>query len=102
MQKIILTEEQAHRFTNRLEPIEIVDPNGNLLQRVEPPITPEFIAECKRRAASPGPWYSGEEVRQHLLGLEEAWEREGPFDEKRMRELLEELRAKGKKYQQTR
>jgi hypothetical protein len=56
---------------------------------------PEEIAEARRRAANKsGPWYTGDEVRQHLQALEEAWEREGGFDRERMRELLREIRAR--------
>jgi hypothetical protein len=94
MVQIKLTEEQARLVQHALvEPLQLCDPQGNVLRTVAPEYSKEFIAELKRRAAAPGPRYTGEQVRQHLQGLQEAWDKEGPFDETRMRELLAELRA---------
>jgi hypothetical protein len=94
MQKIVLTEEQMQVVRQAKAPVRVCDPQGICLGTVDPEITPEFVAEMKRRAKAPGPRYSGEQVRRHLHALQEAWDREGGFDEKRMRELLEEVRAK--------
>jgi hypothetical protein len=97
MTRIILTEEQVKTLSQANTPVQVCHPQGIVLGTVDPTLTPEFIAEVKRRAASPGPWYTGEQVRRHLQALEEAWEREGPFDETRMRELLDQIRTADEK-----
>ena len=96
MNQIVLTEEQMTIVRLATDPVKVCDPQGIVLGHVDPDITPEFIAELKRRAASPGPWYTGEQVQNHLKGLEEAWQREGPFDSARAKEILKELRAADK------
>jgi hypothetical protein len=73
--------------------VQVRDPHGLMLGTVDPEITPEFVAEMKRRARGPGPWWTGEQVRKHLQALQDVWEKEGPFDEMRMHQLLEEIRA---------
>ncbi len=93
MSKIVLTEEQMNVLREATAPVPVYSPQGIILGTVDPELTPEFIAEMKRRAASSNRWYTGEQVRRHLQALEEAWEREGGFDEARMRELLEQIRA---------
>jgi hypothetical protein len=93
LKRIILNEEQAKLLTLAGETVEICDPQGKILCRLDPPITEEEIAELKRRGKSPGPWYSGEQVRQTLKTLEEIWNREGPFDKQRLKEILEQIRA---------
>ena len=55
------------------------------------PWTPEEIAEAKRHAASPGPWYTSEQVEARLRALQEEWDRTGGFDEAHMREFLRNL-----------
>jgi hypothetical protein len=92
MAEIVLTEEQAAIYRQAKEPVRVRDSHGIILGALDPGLTPEFIAELKRRAASPGPWFTGEQVRRHLHALKEAWDREGPFDEKRMREIVAEVR----------
>jgi hypothetical protein len=94
MSQIVLTEEQMKIVRQSKDPVKDCDPTGLILGTVDPEITPEFIAEMKRRAAKPGPRYTSEQVRNHLQPLQEAWDREGPFDQKRMMELLEQIRAK--------
>ncbi|MFL5246039.1 MAG: hypothetical protein ACJ8FY_28545 [Gemmataceae bacterium] len=94
MTQLVLTEEQARLIRQALEPLQLCDPQGNVLRTIEPELTGEFIAELKRRAASPGPHYTSEQVQSHLQGLEEAWVREGGFDRSRMHEILRELRSK--------
>ena len=90
MQQIILTEEQMKIVSQAHSEIQVCDPRGGVLGTV---ISPEFIAEMKRRARAPGPRYSGEQVQGHLRALEEAWDREGPFDQARMHEILKEIKA---------
>jgi hypothetical protein len=95
MVQLILTEEQVRLMREALgKPVQLCDPTGKVLVRIEPEMNQEFLAELKRRAAQPGPRYTGEQVRRHLQALQEAWDREGGFDEARMRVLLEEIRSK--------
>jgi hypothetical protein len=47
----------------------------------------------KRRAASPGPWYSGDEVQAMFRFLENAEASEGKIDETRLNELLDTFEA---------
>jgi hypothetical protein len=99
MSQIVLTEEQMQVVRQSTAPVNVCDSNGLVLGTVDPQITPEFVAEMKRRARGPGPWWTGEQVRNHLRALQEAWDREGPFDQARMRELLERIRAADTPYQ---
>jgi hypothetical protein len=97
MNKIVLTEEQVQVLRQASAPVAVCHPQGTVLGTVDPELTPEFIAEMKRRAASAGPWYTGEQMRKHLQALQEAWDLEGGFDEARMWELLEQIRATDQK-----
>jgi hypothetical protein len=48
-------------------------------------------------SASPkprGPWFLGDHVRQLLQHLQVTWDKDGPFDANRMRELIAEFRTK--------
>jgi hypothetical protein len=93
MAEIVLTEEQAAIYRQANEPVKVRDTNGIMLGTLDPGLTPEFIAEMKRRAKAPGPRYTGAHVQRMLQFLDKAWEREGPFDASRMRELLVQFRA---------
>jgi hypothetical protein len=53
----------------------------------------EMLRECKRRLASNGPRYTGEEVHAMLLALQAAWDRTGGFDEEYMHAFLEQWRT---------
>jgi hypothetical protein len=90
---IKLTQEQIRVVCAAISSIQVCDPKGNVLGTVEPEIFPEFICEMQRRARSGERGFTGEQVRKHLQALEEAWNREGPFDEKRMLEILDQARA---------
>ena len=92
MERIILTDEQMKQISETHSPVPVCDPKGNVLGSVDPDLRPEFIAELKRPAA-PGPRYSSEQVRNHLRLLQEAWDREGPFDKERMLDILDAIRA---------
>ncbi len=92
MTQITLTEEQMNVLRQAPAPVQVCDPQGNVLGMVHPERSPAFIAEMKRRASAPGPRYTGEQVQGHLQALQEAWEREGGFDAARMKEILQAVR----------
>jgi hypothetical protein len=92
MPEIILTEEQARIAAKAEGPVIVRAPDGAEVGCLEPLLTPAEIAELKRRAASPGPWFTGAQVRAHLQALQEEWDRTGGFDEAYMHEFLRRLR----------
>jgi hypothetical protein len=72
MVQLILNDDQARVIRESVEPVEIVDRTGNrigILKRGHQ-WTPEELAEAERRARSDGPWYSTQEVLDHLNSLE--------------------------------
>jgi hypothetical protein len=91
--KLFLTDEQMKLLVQAMRPVQVCDPQGVVLGMVDPELSPAFLAELKRRAAAPGPRYTSEQVRNHLRALEDAWDREGPFDKTRMQEILEKARG---------
>ena len=58
MPEVILTEDQVRIVAESFGPVIVRDPSGNELGRLEPKPSPKEIAELKRRAASPGPFFS--------------------------------------------
>jgi hypothetical protein len=93
MLQIALTDEQAKVVASALKPVQVCDGKGNVLGVINPILTEEDIAELKRRAASPGPWYTGEQVQRRLHSLQEEWDRTGGFDQAYMHAFLERLNA---------
>jgi hypothetical protein len=94
MVQVVLTEEQARLLEQKAcESVQLCDPTGRVVRTVPPKYTAEQIAEFKRRAASPGPWYTGQQVQARLQALQEEWDRTGGFDEDYMREFLDRLNA---------
>jgi hypothetical protein len=94
MQAIILTDEQARIVAQALGgPVPVRDAHGNVLGHIEPRLTPEIIAELKRRARAPGPRYTGAQVQARLRALQEEWDRSGGFDEPYMHDFLKRLDA---------
>lgn len=93
MPELILTDEQAALVSQALEPIAVLDKKGVVLGQIQPRLVSETIAELKRRAASPGPWYTGTQVQTRLRALQEEWDRKGGFDERYMSEFLQRLNA---------
>lgn len=92
MAQITLTEEQTEVFRRALgEPVQMCDPAGKVLAEIAPEMNKEFIAELKRRAASPGPFFTGQQVQARLQALQEEWDRIGGFDEAYMKEFLAKL-----------
>jgi hypothetical protein len=93
MHEITLTEDQARVVNIAFGPVPVRDPNGKLIGHIEHKLTPEAIAELKRLARSPGPYFTGEQVQGRLRALEEEWDRTGGFDEAYMEEFLAQLDA---------
>jgi hypothetical protein len=92
MAELILAEEQAQVFRRAMaKAIQVRDPTGKLLAEIAPECNLEFLAELKRRAASPGPWFSSSQVQARLKALQEEWEHTGGFDETHMHAFLEPL-----------
>jgi hypothetical protein len=91
MADLILTEEQAKIVAASFGPVAVREPGGQVLGHIEPKLTPQQIAELKRRAASPGPWYRSDQVQARLRALQEEWDRTGGFDEAYVREYLKRL-----------
>ena len=91
MQQIVLTAEQVEIVSQALAPVIVCDATGKVLGHIEPKLTPEKIQELKRRAASPGPRYTGEQVQARLQALQQEWDRTGGFDEAYMHEFLKRL-----------
>jgi uncharacterized protein YmfQ (DUF2313 family) len=90
MAELILTAEQALVLRQSMkETIQVRDPCGQLLAEIAPERNHEFLAELKRRAASPGPWFSSAQIQARLNSLQEEWDRRGGFDEEYMRAFLE-------------
>ena len=95
MVQIILTDEQAQRVRRALEQtVQLCDSTGNIVAEIPPEHNAEFLAELKRRAASPGPWYTSTQVESRLRALQEEWDRTGGFDTAHMHELLKQLSEK--------
>ena len=94
MVQITLTEEQARVVQqSQVEPLQLCDPHGKVLRTIEPEYTKEYIAELKRRAAAPGPRFTGAQVQARLQALQQEWDRTGGFDEVYMTEFLARLDA---------
>jgi hypothetical protein len=79
MTRITLDQDLARRLHELIEPVELCDPSGKVLGMFSPqfdmsewePVTPEATEEeLDRRARSPGPWYTTEEVLEHLKNLD--------------------------------
>jgi hypothetical protein len=93
MPKLVLTEEQARLVAESNAPVEVVDRQGNIYTPIRLELTAERFAELKRSAASPGPWYTGDQVQARLRALDAEWERTGGFDAEYMRAFLAKLNA---------
>lgn len=93
MTQIILTTDQAKLYHQAKEPVQICDTQGQVLGTLPPVFSAEFIADLKRRAASPGPWYSGEDLRAMFRLLENTWTKEGGFDDSRLKVIMDEFEA---------
>lgn len=91
MTRIVVTDEQA-KLLNATEEVQICDPRGHILAIIPPELTPDEFAKLRRAKDCTGPWLTGGQVRETLQALEDAWQKEGPFGEERMREIVQEIR----------
>jgi len=79
MTTIAVPRSLADALCRATGPIRLVDEQGNVLGNFAPAavagdcneLTAEELAEMKRRAASPGPWYSTAEMIAHVQSLEQ-------------------------------
>ena len=69
MAYITIDEQQARILLESPGEIEVRDRQGNRLGYVARSFSAEEIAEGKRRLASGGPWYTTEQVLDHLQSL---------------------------------
>jgi len=94
MPHIVLTEDQARVVATATESVEVIDPQGRVVNFLTPldPVLAETIRECKRRLASSEPRVPSDQVCAHLRRLDEI-RRRGGLDRDRMLELLRRLRA---------
>lgn len=91
MPEIVLTEEQARVLAGVLGGVTVKDPSGRVVGVLDALPSPERIAELKRRAATPGPRYTGAQIQAQLQALEAERARIGPFDQAYMRDFLTRL-----------
>jgi len=71
MTQIILSDDQTRTVQAATGAVEVRDARGNLLGYMSPPPSDEEIAVAKRRLESEGPWYTTEQVLDHLKSLEQ-------------------------------
>jgi len=71
MTHIVLSDDQAQTVQAATGAVEIRDRRGNLLGYVTPPPGEAEIAEARQRLASDGPWYTTQQVMDHLRSLEQ-------------------------------
>src|SRR5207249_1388500 len=94
MKQLVLTPEQAQQLRQAQEPVELCDPAGAVVARLEPEYILAYLAELKRRANAPGPRYTGAQVQARLQALQEEWDRTGGFDHAHMQDFLSRLDEK--------
>lgn len=80
MPEIVLSAEQMQVLGTATGVVAIRRPDGSFVGWISPsanfiipeecPFTPEELAEAEARASSPGPWYTTQEVLEHLRSLE--------------------------------
>ena len=97
MTQIVLTPDQVKLYNQAKEPVQVCDTQGKVLGTLPPDFSAEFVAELKRRARTPGTRFTSEQVTRHMQALADVWQREGPLDEKRTLEVLEEIRSEGRR-----
>jgi hypothetical protein len=93
MIQIVLNEEQVKQLRLAVGTVELCDTHGKVVALLDLPLSPEEIEELKRRARSPGPWFTGEQVQARLRALQEEWDRTRGFDESYLKQYLDQLDA---------
>jgi hypothetical protein len=93
MSEIVLTDEQARAVTQAGGPVTVTDRRGNTYTPIQLELSAERIAELKRRAAAPGPRYTGAHIQAMLRALEVEWQRTGGFDEEYVVEFVRRFNA---------
>jgi hypothetical protein len=91
MSRIILTKEQANAYSPA-ELVEICDPQGRVIASIPPKLTPDEWEQIQKSRAYTGPGISSDQIHQMLEALEQAWEKEGPFDKARALEIAQQFR----------
>ena len=71
--------------------VMVTDVLGNVYSPIRLELTAERLAEIQRRADTPGPVFTGEQVRSRLRAFQDEWDRTGGFDATHMREFLKKL-----------
>ena len=71
MAQIVLTDDQVRPVRAANETVEVRDRHGNLLGYVSAAPSDEEIAAAGERLPSAGPWYTTEQVLDHLKSLEQ-------------------------------
>jgi hypothetical protein len=91
MKHLILNDEQMKDLADAEKQVEVRH-RGNLIGYLHfVGFAPAEIEEAKRRLASPGLCFTGEQVQSRLQALQQEWERTGGFDEEYMQEFLKRL-----------
>jgi hypothetical protein len=93
MPHITLTAEQASIVAQAGTSVEVRDPQGNWLGRIDPQEA-ALVAETLRRRGEPRKWIPAAKVEEHLRALQAEWDRTGGFDRQYMLAFLEKLRTK--------
>jgi hypothetical protein len=70
MTQIILTDDQVGALQFATGTVEVRDRRGALLGYLSRPASESEIAEAARRLESRGPWYTTQQVLDHLDSLE--------------------------------
>jgi hypothetical protein len=69
MTRIILSDEQTKVVAAALEPVPVCDSRGYVLGYLNPVWTKEDVVEAKKTLAADEPWYTTEQVLEHLRSL---------------------------------
>lgn len=70
MNEIILSDDQLRVVREASGRVAILDPQGCLVGYLSRAVDPAIIAEAERRAASDGPWFTTQQVLDHLKSLD--------------------------------
>jgi uncharacterized protein YmfQ (DUF2313 family) len=92
MKHLVLNDEQMKVLVEAETQVEVRDSGGHLVGYLRfAGFTAAELEDAKRRLASPGLCFTGEQVQSRLQALQQEWERTGGFDEAYMHEFLKRL-----------